>query len=100
MHQNGPKWSPYHDLGMTTHKCFKFVLSDYYNPILIQMNTLGGKELESVMIGSRGVVGSPMGNTKMEQNGYSSITDQRRIQFVLVGSYNPILIKVDTWKEI
>ena len=64
------------------------------------MDTLGGKELESVMIGSRGVVGSPMGNTKMEQNGYSSITDQRCIRFVLVGSYNPILIKVDTWKEI
>ena len=59
------------------------------------MNTLGGKELESVMIGSRGVVGSPMGNTKMEQNGYSSITDQRCIQLVLVGSYNPILIKVE-----
>ena len=64
------------------------------------MDTLGGKELESVMMGGRGVVGSTMGYTKRDQNGYSSISNQRCIRFVLGGLYNPILIKVDTWKEV
>ena len=36
------------------------------------MDTLGGKELESVMMGGRGVVGSTMGYTKRDQNGYSA----------------------------
>ena len=39
MDQNRPKWSPYYDPSMTKHKCFKFVLYGYFNPILIQMDT-------------------------------------------------------------
>ena len=39
MDQNRPKWSPYYDPSMTKHKCFKFFLYGYFNPILIQMDT-------------------------------------------------------------
>ena len=52
------------------------------------------------MMGGRGVVGFPMGYTKMDQNGYSGISNSRCIRFVLGGFYNPILIEVDTWKEV
>ena len=51
-------------------------------------------------MGGRGVVGLTMGYTKMDKNGYSSISNQRCIRFVLGGLYNPILIEVDTWKEV
>ena len=64
------------------------------------MDTLGGKEWESVMIGGRGVVGLSMGNTKMDQNGHSSICNQRCNRFVLGGSYNLNIMRVDTWKEV
>ena len=35
------------------------------------------------MMGGRGVVGSPMEYTKIDQNGYSSITKQIYIKFIL-----------------
>ena len=52
------------------------------------------------MMGGRGVVGSPLEYTKIDQNSYSSITKQVCIEFVLRGSYNPIHIEVDSWKEV
>ena len=52
------------------------------------------------MMGGRGVVGSPLEYTKIDQNGYSSITKQVCIEFVLSGLYNPIHIEMDSWKEV
>ena len=39
---------------MTKQKCFKFILNVYYNPIFIQIDTLGGYKLEAVRRGIEG----------------------------------------------
>ena len=100
VHQNGPKWSPYHDRAKVFWICLEWLIwsSSGLN------GHLKGNRSQYKSWRGHGVTHEMHQNalkcTKMHQNGHHLMTEQNCFEFVLSDLYDLFLDWMDTWKGI